>query len=161
MLPLSWSLDHVFAFGTPQFISSEAVGFILEFSRKVIIQGFPVQTVLPALLKGADSFGMHSSIIHITGAKFFEYRWTHPTLAPNGQRLALQCTVCHRLRSLNRKVVNQEMAVFRCAGKNSGVPCPGVLELKMLAGFKESKMEHPLARWMFSELDISSLQTQS
>ena len=112
LLSLRWSLDNVFAFGAPRFISSEAVGFILEFSRKVIIQGFPVQTVLPALLKGADSFGMHSSIIHITGAKFFEYQWTHPTLAPHWHHLTLQCTICHHLHSLSHSLVNQDIVVF-------------------------------------------------
>jgi hypothetical protein len=157
MLTLRWSFDNVFAFGASRFIPSEPVGFILDFARKVIIQGFPVHTVLSGLLKGAESFGMHSSIVHIAGDKFFEYRWMHPTLAPNGQRLALQCSSCHRLSSFGQPTVTKNLSVFRCTGCTNGISCDGVLESRLPAGFKELKLKDPQARWLRFEVDISEL----
>jgi hypothetical protein len=155
MFLLRWSFDNVFAFGAPRFISSEPVGFILDFTRKVIIQGFSVDTVLPGLLKGAESFGLHSSIIHIAADKFFEYRWQHPTLVPHGQRLALQCPSCLRLCSFGKPKVLKGVTIFECAGITNGVACGGMIESRPPAGFRELKVKDAAARWLCSEVDFS------
>ena len=117
-----------------------------------------MQTVLPGILKGGDSFGMHSSIIRISGDNCFEYRWAHSTLAPHGHRFPLQCPKCHRLRSFARSSVTKGAVEFTCTGKDNGVTCSCLLELKELVGFQELKVEHPQARWMVSKVDISSME---
>jgi hypothetical protein len=152
-LHVRWNFDNVFAFGASRFISCESTSFILDFVMSVTIQGFPVQTVLPGLLKGADTLGRHSSIIHIASGKFFVYQWKHPTLAPNGHQLPLQCSDCGRIRSFRLPRGDPAVCVVRCTGVNQRVVCSGVLEFREMPGFSEVKMNDAPAHWMFSEMD--------
>jgi hypothetical protein len=159
-----WNFDNVFAFGASRFISSEMLAFILDFVMSVTIQGFPISTILPALLKASDSLGRHTSIIHLHQDKFSEYRWKHPTLAPNCQVLPLQCKVCGRLQSFGQAKVSNTVTVFHCTGVDDpdvdgGTKCSGEVVFEVMPGFTDMKVHLPQVRWMMSHLDEVALKS--
>jgi hypothetical protein len=88
----------VFAFGAKDFLPNEPTSFIINTINAVLLEGFDPNTAMPGLLKGAESIGTHTSIVHIQKGLFSEYCWSDPRKMPNCQPLIQQCSHCLCLR---------------------------------------------------------------
>jgi len=151
------SCTNVFAFGADRLIPTEPTPFIMEYVHRVLIQGFPVQKVLPSLLKLAEPLGLHTSIVHIHDASIVEYIWSDPDLAPNGHPLSIQCGGCGAIRSMNGKSEGKMgkggkvTEVFTCS------ICAHSIRFPAQESFGVVKVANPRACWLSSTLSIHDI----
>jgi hypothetical protein len=101
-------------FGQEIFCPQLAQGFIF----KVIIRTYVEMSRLSAvgeLLEDDIPLAAHSTVFLLTQSYGLQYKWFHNQIRPFGQQIALQCSKCLALRSLQVQ--------FSADGKSSELKC--------------------------------------
>lgn len=127
----------------------EPVRFIVDYVQTVAIEGRPIKSALPTLLKASEPLGLHTSIIHILDGVLFEYRFVDPGLQPNGHRLVFQCPSCLVLRPFKRSDGGTPTTpeVWKCKVCSTKIIYP------RLPGFSNLKVENAKACWIVGSGD--------
>jgi acetone carboxylase gamma subunit len=87
--------------------------------KKVFVEKFTLEKVLPALLREEEGLGAHTSVLNLSAQVGERYTWSHPDIKPMGVALDLQCQQCGRLRSLDVSRGDENITVV-CAHPECG-----------------------------------------
>ncbi len=79
--------------------------FVAAYIRAVTLHNFPLEMIMPAMLRSSLFLGEHTHVIHMCPSPNFEQvaynrmAFIHPTRFPAGQAIPIQCEKCFCLFS--------------------------------------------------------------
>lgn len=112
---------HTFAFATERLQPVLTTQFFQGFALRHLLEGATLSgQVMAALLEQSSSLARHSAVWHITQPAgetelaLQEYRWTHPSMRPNGHDIGVQCPGCGSLSSRKGKTHHDKSVTVKC-----------------------------------------------
>lgn len=159
--------EEAIAFSSPGLIPTLTNPFWLDFTIRVLVEGFTLIQALPYMLACTStlSFVRHTNLLHVqispsknNIALASEYIWTHPSLRPFGRRLLANCIQCGCLDSYGAPIKVTPKSgttyVFVCKGLGgAGHSCSHELVVKPMEGFIPYGKPQDGARWMVRAAD--------
>lgn len=166
LLPLRIHASDIVAFSSRNLIPSLTTPFWLDYTTRVLIQGFDIDTALPQMLACTSTSPVvrHTNLVICkvpsSATDPFVYRqfvWTHPELRPFGHRLPINCTSCGCLSTFTKPVKynrpgSPSTYTFLCSGNTvEGTRCVRQLTVEPIEGFQPYGNSHKGAKWMVKE----------
>jgi len=127
---ISLGINNMVAFTAPELHAVLTAHFFVDYTMRVVIEGFTLQQSFKSLLTSSaqSNFTRHTNIVSIYHDQSSStlvadsYIFTHPKLRPWGQRLPISCPLCSSLHSWSDPTRNQSTIIFACTATG----CPGL-----------------------------------
>jgi len=154
----SLNLNHLIAFTAPEFQAILTISFFVDFTQRILIEGFDLNPSFRAILNATNQspLGRHTNVVHITQVQdnnmlkpiARKFVFTHPQFRPWGLRLPISCEKCGAPNLGGTWWTQNSTYVFYCRGKQ----CSGEFRAERPAGFdrNETKGGH----WMEKQITI-------
>lgn len=157
------------AFSSPGLVPALTNSFWMDYSVRVLLEGFHLQDALPYMLSSTSTspFVRHTNLLYVriprTSTKPItcsELVWTHPDLRPFSRRFPANCPECGCMDSFARPIKltpkGSTKYVFVCDGTNiAGKECLHELTVEPMDGFEPYGRSQNGARWMLRTEQVS------
>ena len=149
---ISLTINDMVTFTAPQLHASLTSHFFVDYTMRVVIEGFGLKPSFQSLLttSAQSNFSRHTNIVHLyysqNGSEVLtdNYIFSHPKLRPWGQWLPISCPSCSSLHSWSDPTRHQSTIIFACT--RSG--CLGLCTFRKLEGVEPVGKEVNGGRWM-------------
>lgn len=150
------------AFSSPKLVPSLTNPFWLEFSQRVLVEGFPLQQALTHMLATTSTspFVRHTNLLYARIPQLttepvvcYDYVWTHPEFRPFGHRLPVNCPGCGCIDTFGpprkQTPASGTKYTFQCRGhKIDASLCQHQIVVVPMDGFEAFGHAQNGARWM-------------
>ena len=144
-------IDELVAFTAPEFHAILTVSFFVDFTHRVLVQGFNLSGSFKPMLTACSQSDLarHTNIVHVrleNGhiAHSKEYIFSHAKWRPWGYRLPTSCNRCSSPQSWKDPVKSILMYIFSCRNAN----CCEVCTFNKPQDFVPFSSEVSGGRWM-------------
>lgn len=158
---ISHNINDLIAFTAPELHASLAVGFFVDYTQCMVMEGFALKTAFKSILATAaqSNFSRHTNIVHVypeenvSTLSANKYIFSHPKLRPWGERLPIACNSCGLPHSWSDPIRHSSTIIFNCIRHG----CPGVCRFPKPEDITFVGHDVNGGRWMVKSLPVMCL----